>query len=192
MRFLIQLIFHLKTYNHTNFFKYTFCEFQEVNNFEITGKNFFKSKSNSLYYFTKNGVYRKSNHWGRVGSCRWRLTSNSSYKNQQSVTAFARWKEFYHLNENEKLFYIEVNFETEKVKIKVSYTDKTLFLFSLSNALKKEKQIKDLFKEVKWAKYYGQTPEELKYKIIMKLINSNLSLQQIKVNLKSDFKVSTN
>lgn len=192
MRFLIQLIFHLKTYNHTNFFKYTFCEFQEVNNFEITGKNFFKSKSNSLYYFTKNGVYRKSNHWGRVGSCRWRLTSNSSYKNQQSVTAFARWKEFYHLNENEKLFYIEVNFETEKVKIKVSYTDKTLFLFSLSNVLKKEKQIKDLFKEVKWAKYYGQTPEELKYKIIMKLINSNLSLQQIKVNLKSDFKVSTN
>ena len=182
----------MKTYNQTNFFKYTFCEFQEVNNFEITDKNFFKSKSNSLYYFTKNGVYRKSNHWGRVGSCRWRLTSNSSYKNQQSVTAFARWKEFYHLNENEKLFYIEVNFETEKVKIKVSYTDKTLFLFSLSNALKKEKQIKDLFKEVKWAKYYGQTPEELKYKIIMKLINSNLSLQQIKVNLKSDFKVSTN
>lgn len=182
--FFNSLIFHLKTYNQTNFFKYTFCEFQEVNNFEIADKNFFKSKSNSLYYFTKNGVYRKSNHWGRVGSCRWRLTSNSSYKNKQSITAFARWKEFYHLNENEKLFYIEVNFETEKVKIKLSYTNETLFLFSLSNALKKEKQIKDLFKEVKWAKYYVQTPEELRYKIIMKLINSNLSLQQIRINIK--------
>ena len=184
MRFLIQFILHLKTYNKTNFFKHTYCEFLEVSNFEMPERNYFKSKSNSLYYFTEDGVYRKSNHWGRVASCRLRLNTKSVYKNQQTILAFAKWEDFYHLNEKEKLFYISINFETKKIKIKVSTTDKALFLFTLSDAQKREKEIKHVFKEVKWAKHFDQSIEELRYIISKKLINSNLSLQQIKVNIK--------
>jgi hypothetical protein len=174
----------LKTYNKTNFFKYTYCEFKEDINFEIPERNNYKSKSNSLYYFTEDGVYRESNHWGRVASCRWRLTTNSPYKNQQRITAFAKWKDFYHLNEKEKLFFVTINFETKKINIKIPNTDKTIFLFTLSDAQRREKEIKHLFKEVKWAKYFDESIEKLRYKIIMKLINSNLSLQQIKTNIK--------
>lgn len=184
MRFLIQFILLLKTYNKTNFFKYTYCEFTEVDNFEMPEKNYFKSKSNSLYYFTEDGVFRKSNHWGRVASCRWRLTTKSVYKNQQTILAFAQWKDFYHLNEKEKKFYISINFKTKKIKIKISATDKAPFLFTLSDAQKREKEIKHLFKQVKWAKHFDQNLEELRSIISMKLINSNLSLQQIKLNIK--------
>ena len=56
--------------------------------------------------------------------------------------------------------------------------------FTLGDAQRREKEIKHLFKEVKWAKYFDESIEKLRYKIIMKLINSNLSLQQIKTNIK--------
>ena len=85
---------------------------------DIDEKNCYKSKHNSLYFFTKEGVYRKSNHWGRVASCRWKLISSSSYKNQQTVLAFAKWKDFYSLLETEKLFYISVNLKQKKQKLK--------------------------------------------------------------------------
>ena len=31
----------------------------------------FNSPSGSRYVTTKNGVYRYSNHWGNVASCKW-------------------------------------------------------------------------------------------------------------------------
>ena len=76
------------------------------------------------------------------------------------------------------------NFETKKINIKVQNSDKAIFLFTLGDAQRREKEIKHLFKEVKWAKYFDESIEKLRYKIIMKLINSNLSLQQIKINIK--------
>ena len=88
-----------------------------------------------------------------------------------------------HLNEKEKLFFVSINFETKKINIKIPNTDKTIFLFTLSDAQRREKEIKHLFKEVKWAKYFDESIEKLRYKIIMKLINSNLSLQQINIKL---------
>ena len=137
-----------------------------------------------MYYFTEEGVFRKSNHWGRVASYRWRLNTKSVYKNQQTILAFAKWEDFYHLNEKEKLFFISINFETKKINIKVQNSDKAIFLFTLGDAQRREKEIKHIFKEVKWAKYFDESIEKLRYKIIMKLINSNLSLQQIKTNIK--------
>jgi len=138
----------LITFNKNTFFKNTYCEFQEVNNFDIEEKNCYRSKHNSLYFFTKEGVYRKSNHWGRVASCRWKLIPSSSYKNQQRVLAFAKWKDFYSLHETEKLFYISVNFETKKTKIKISKSKKSPNLLTLNKAQIKEKQIKHLETEM--------------------------------------------
>ena len=77
----------MKTYNQTNFFKHTFCEFKEITNFKIPENINFSSKSDSTYFYTNEGVYRKSNHWGRVANCRWKLISTANYKNQEVVVA---------------------------------------------------------------------------------------------------------
>ena len=184
MRFIILNKYRLITFNKNTFFKNTYCEFQEVNHIDIEEKDCYKSKHNSLYFFTKKGVYRKSNHWGRVASCRWKLIPSSSYKNQQTELAFAKWKDFYSLHETEKLFYISVNFETKKTKIKISKSKKSPNLLTLNKAQIKEKQIKHLFKEDKWAQYFNSNIEELRFKIISKLINSDLPLPLIKLNLR--------
>jgi hypothetical protein len=184
LRFIILNKYRLITFNKNTFFKNTYCEFQEVNHIDIEEKNCYKSKHNSLYFFTKEGVYRKSNHWGRVASCRWKLITTSSYKNQQTVLAFAKWKDFYSLHETEKLFYISVNFETKKTKIKISKSKKSPNLLTLNKAQIKEKQIKHLFKEDKWAQYFNSNIEELRFKIISKLINSDSPLPLIKLNLR--------
>ena len=171
-------------YHKNTFFKHTHCEFRQVTDTVLPEKTHFKSKHNSLYYFTKEGVYRKSNHWGRVATCRWKLIPNRTYKNQQTVLAFAKWEDFYSLNETEKIFYILVNFETKKVSIKSKKVEKTHCLFTLSAAQEREKKIKQLFKEEKWALYFNQSIEELRIKIISELINSDMTLQQIKLNMK--------
>ena len=43
---------------------------------------------------------------------------------------------------------------------------------------------KKLYKEEKWALYFNQSIEELRIKIISELINSDMTLQQIKLNMK--------
>jgi hypothetical protein len=112
------------------------------------------------------------------------LIPNATYKNQQTVLGFAKWEDFYPLNETEKIFYILVNFETKKAIIKAKQAEETAFLFTLSGAQEREKQIKKLYKEEKWALYFNQSIEELRIKIISELINSDMTLQQIKLHMK--------
>ena len=93
----------MKHYTKSNFFKHTFCDFIKVeNSFFDENKTHFKSASGSQYYFTEEGVYRYSNHWGRVANCRWRLVSESRVKNQEYHVGYAKWINFYPLNESEK------------------------------------------------------------------------------------------
>lgn len=174
----------MKTYNQTNFFKHTFCEFQQVDTFQFPEKTHFTSKSNSLYYFTKEGVYRKSNHWGRVANCRWKLISNNEYKNQQVVISYAKWVDFYPLNESEKLFYIDVDFEEKTVKLQPKKEDAAHHLFTYSEAQKRIKQIKHLFKEDSWATYFDGTINHIRFKIISEFINSDKLLHKIKLENK--------
>ncbi|WP_298780448.1 hypothetical protein [uncultured Polaribacter sp.] len=174
----------MKTYNQTNFFKHTFCEFEQVDNFKFPGKTNYKSKSESIYFYTDEGVYRKSNHWGRVANCRWRLISNKNYKNQQIVIGFAKWTNFYPINSSEKIFFIDVNFEEKSAKIQTKKTIEAQKLFTFSEAQKKTKQINHLFKDDKWASYFNEEINILRKKIIIKFINSEKTLQQIKSTYK--------
>lgn len=169
----------LKTYNQTNFFKHTFCEFHQVDDFDFPENSNYKSKSDSQYYYTKDGVYRKSNHWGRVANCRWKLISNGSYKNQQEVIGFAKWTNFYPINSSEKLFYIDVDFELKTVKIQPS-KEFNQYLFTYSEAQKRIKQIHHLFKDDKWTHYFDVEKEELYQKVVLEFINSNKTLGEIK------------
>ncbi len=137
-----------------------------------------------MYFYTDEGVYRKSNHWGRVANCRWKLIANKNYKNQNTVTAFAKWDDFYPINSSEKNFYIDVNFDKKTVVIRPKKEKEVLYLFSLSEAQKRSKQIMHLFKNDKWAKYFDNDIEILRVKIISDFINSNLALSEIKRRFK--------
>ena len=63
-----------KYFPKLNSLKKTFCVFEEVNTQTI--ENLipdFTSDSGSSYYYVKDGMYRKSNHWGRLANSKWRL-----------------------------------------------------------------------------------------------------------------------
>ena len=182
--FFNSIYFYLKTYNQTNFFKHTFCEFTQIDGFNFPENTNYKSKSESLYFYTDDGVYRKSNHWGRVANCRWKLISNENYKNQQIVIGYAKWNDFYPINSNKKTFFIDVDFEEKSVKIQPKKENKKHFYFTFCEAQKRIKQITHLFKDDKWAKYYNLETEELRFKIISIFISSQKNLSEIKNNFK--------
>ncbi|MQP23671.1 hypothetical protein GFJ94_01155 [Flavobacterium sp. LMO8] len=155
----------------------------------------YKSKSGSGYFFTDEGVYRISNHWGRAANCRWRListtsasaSSSSKINNSQHRVGFAKWTDFYPNNETENFFYVEVNFETIEVmfqhKNNPKYDGKAV-LRNASETAKVIRQIKEILESDTWAKYLGyEDLEALRKDIIQKLITTNLSLQTIKKEL---------
>lgn len=174
----------MKTYNSSNFFKHTFCEFQQVDNFEIPEDRNYKSKSESSYFYTDEGVYRKSNHWGRVANCRWKLRATAHYKNQQIVVGFAKWNDFYPINSTDKIFFIAANFEEKTAKIQPESKNKKHTLVSFAQAQLKIKKITNLFKDDKWAKHFDFEIENLRFKIITEFINSEKDLQEIKQKFK--------
>jgi len=171
----------LKSYNPTNFFKHTFCEFTKVIDFEFPENTHYKSKSNSFYFYTDEGVYRKSNHWGRVANCRWRLLSDEKIKSKNDYIGFAKWTDFYALNEAEKQFYIAVDFKNKQVNFHHKANKEDVFLFFAVTAQKKVSQIRKLFVDKKWANYFEEDLEVLQKKIITTFINSNKTLQEIKL-----------
>lgn len=180
-----------KRYNKTNFHKHTFCEFAEVELATISTIDWtYQSKSGSGYCFTEKGVYRISNHWGRVANCRWRLISNSSSKINNSLqrVGYAHWFDFYPNNETENLFYIEVNFDTKEVtfqhKNNPSYDGK-IVLRNASETAKVIRQIKEILESDAWAKYYCfEDIEKVRLHVIHTLISTNVSWNQIRKELK--------
>jgi hypothetical protein len=157
----------------------------------LNNKEFhYKSNFGSSYFYTEQGVYRSSNHWGRVANCRWKIKGIEDYKNQMYYVGFANWSAFYSLNSTEKVFYLAVDFETGSTVIhKVIKTEtSTHFLMSLDAAFKRIKEIKSLYKDYKWALYYPESIEKIRTALVIELINSNDSLQVLKQRLKNNFK----
>ena len=173
----------MKSYTSNNFFTHTFCEFQQVSSDFFTENEFhFKSKSGSRYFYTEEGVYRYSNHWGRVANCRWRLHSNEKIKNQNYHLGFAKWTDFYALNETEKQFYISVDFKNKTVNFHHKGNTDNTFLFFAETAQKRVTQIRKLFSEDSWAKYFETDIEILRKNIIIEYIHSNKTLQELKLD----------
>lgn len=174
-----------KNYNRKNFHSHTFCIWNEVPLSTIQElKLNFKSKHDSQYYFVNYGVYRFSDHWGRVANCHWRLLPLSSYKNQRATVAFARWNDFYSNDNTSKLFFIKVNFETQEVKFYhklVSDYDGKLALRNAAETAKTIKNIKQILTETEWAKYLNYTDIViLRKEIIHELISYEKSFLEIK------------
>ncbi|MFC4739895.1 hypothetical protein ACFO3U_07800 [Flavobacterium ponti] len=179
----------MKQYHKNNFHKHTFCVYKEVANDAI--KNLqpnFSSKSGSSYYFTEEGLYRVSNHWGRAANCRWKLDSSAmtstTSKNIRSKVGYAKWTDFYPNNEQENLFYIQVDFETKTVaflhKDNPDYDGK-LMCRNASETAKRIKICKEVLQENKWCNYIKyDNLEELQIKIIRDLLITNKSFVEIK------------
>ena len=177
----------MKIYHSKNFNKHTFCLWKEVSqtDFELQKSNF-KSKSGSEYFFTEEGVYRISNHWGRAANCRWRLIPLANYKNQHTKIGFARWTDFYPNDETANLFFIQVDFEQKTIDFfhkDMPFYDGKVTLRNASETAKTIKTIKQILNEEDWAKYLEyEDLEDLRREIVEKVINSSLSLNEIKRN----------
>jgi hypothetical protein len=174
----------LKTYHKLNFHKHTYCEFKfvELTFFKVKAIHF-SSKSGSKYFYVDEGVYRYSNHWGRVANCRWKIKGIEDYKNQNYYVGFANWSDFFPLNSTERVFYLKVTSEGDATIVCDKNKNSSNYLMNLSFAFKRQKEIKSLFKNDKWAKYYDEDIDELRRKLINGLITSNKSLQVLKTEL---------
>lgn len=174
-----------KIFNKLNFHSHTFCIWKEVPETEIEElKLHFKSKHNSQYYFTTEGVYRLSDHWGRVANCYWRLIPLTHFKNQRNTVAFANWKDFYSNDDSAKLFFIKVNEVTQEVnfyhKHTVETTEKVVFRNAKETA-KTIRTIKEVLIETDWAKHLiFDNLEMLRKDVVNELVNSEKNFLEIK------------
>ncbi len=178
-----------KQYTRNNFYKNTYCVFKGVSLREITRrKPNYRSDSGSTYYYTKNGVYRLSNHWGRAAKCNWRLVSEIAIEIDDLRLGYADWVDFReNLSQDIDAYYIAVDFEqkvvTYKHKDDPGYDQKAI-IRPVDATRKLIKQIKNLLEDHKWAKYYDyEDLDTFRKEIILELVNTNKSLQQIRQEL---------
>jgi hypothetical protein len=171
-----------------NSFKNTFCVFQEVLSDKIENlKVQYDSKSGSKYFYTEEGMYRLSNHWGRLANSKWRLEPMEPETTSKTKLGFAPWNEFYPDNAEEELYYLEANYTKNTVnyqhKNNPNY-DKKAILRTSFETTKKIKQIRNLFNLTSWAKYFEyEDLDMLRQEIINELILTNKTLDEIKREL---------
>jgi hypothetical protein len=166
-------------------FKNTFCVFHEVLPDRIAGMPVqYDSQSGSKYYYTKEGMYRLSNHWGRLANSKWRLEPIEPETESKFKIGFAAWNEFYPDNPEDELYYLEANYEKRTVNYQhrnnPNYDKKAILRTSFATA-KRIKQIRNLFELTSWAKYFDyEDIDELRKEIIEELIFTNKTLEEIK------------
>lgn len=168
-----------------NSFKNTFCVFQEIDVKVIEKMPIqFESKAGSRYYYSESGMYRLSNHWGRLANSKWRLEPMEPETTSKTKLGFASWNDFYPDNAEKELYYLEANY----IKKTVNYQhknnpnyDKKAILRTSFETTKKIKQIRNLFTLTSWAKYFEyEDLDVLRQEIINELIFTNKSLDEIK------------
>lgn len=171
-----------------NSFKNTFCVFQEMPLDTIDGLELqYDSKAGSKYYYTKIGMYRLSNHWGRLANSKWRLVPLEPETAAKIKLGFAHWSTFYPDNALEELYYLEANYNNKTVqyqhKLNPNYDNRAVLRTSFETT-KRIKQVRNLFNLTSWAKYFEYDDlDVLRKKIIDELILSNKSLEAIKREL---------
>jgi hypothetical protein len=169
-------------------FKNTFCVFQEVLLNEIEGVAAqYESKSGSSYYYREIGMYRLSNHWGRLANSKWRLEALEPESESKFKLGFASWSSFYSDNAFDSLYYIEMNYVKNTVnyqhKNNPDYDGKAILRTSFETT-KKIKQIRNLLNLSSWAKYFEyEDLDDLRNDIITELIFTDKALEEIKREL---------
>ncbi len=171
-----------------NSFKNTFCVFHETTLDAISNlKIQYSSKSGSTYYYTIKGMYRLSNHWGRLANSKWRLEPLEPETESKFKLGYATWDCFYPDNNTDLLYYLEVNFDKELVfyqhKNNPDYDKKAVLRTSLETR-KRIKQIRNILQLSSWAAYFESDIYDLRKHITEQLIYSDKSLDEIKKECK--------
>ena len=167
------------------FFKNTFCVFNEIIEPDIQKQKYdFESKSGSCYYFTKVGMYRFSNHWGRLANSKWRLIPLATDTDKKFKWGFAPWTSFYPDNAIDELYFIQPDYLNNSVnyqhKNSSEFDNKAVLRTSFETS-KKIKQIRNIQTLASWAKYFEYNDlQELRKNIIQELVYTNKTLEEIK------------
>ena len=168
-----------------NTFKNTFCVFSEVSLTVIRDwKPDFQSDSGSRYYYTEKGMYRLSNHWGRLGNSKWRLTENAGGETSRLKLGYAQWDDFYPDNKYGLLYYMSVDYDTATVlyqhKMNKEYDGKAI-LRTAVDTMKRVKQARNILQLTNWAKHFpAHELENLRQLIVNDLVHTNKTLDEIK------------
>lgn len=169
----------------TNKFKNTFCVFIEQPFSVIDGLAVqFESKAGSRYFYTEEGMYRLSNHWGRLANSKWRLVATVMESSSKLKLGFANWTDFYPDNNVDRLYYLVANYEGATI----SYEHKNNPLYNGYAVLrtsyettKRIKQARNILELTSWAKYFDYSDiQVLRKKIVDALVSTNRSLEDIK------------
>lgn len=173
-----------------NSFKNTFCVFKEVPLTEIVHlEQQFVSKSGSVYFYTELGMFRLSNHWGRLSNSKWRLVPMNPETASKVKLGFAKWETFYPDNASEKLYYITADFETLTAnychKNSPDYKGKEV-VRTYNETQKRLKNIRNILTLTKWAKHFDQNLSILRKTIVAELILTNKTLETIKREILSN------
>lgn len=156
--------------------------FSEISDLKIS----YISQSGSQYIFTDKGLYRISNHWGRVANCHWRLIPLAEFKNQHNIVAYANWTDFYSNDDTSRLFFIKLDSETQEVNFfhKLSLkNEEAIVLRNAKETAKTIRTIKQVQTETDWARHLNfDDLGELRTQIISELIDSDKSFLEIKKN----------
>ena len=166
-------------YNKHNYYRSTYAVYTEVDSKELPfDKWHYSSKSGSAYFYTTNGVYRKSNHWGRAAKCRWVLMSGATIyvsKGRERI-GYANWTDFYENNETTKAYFVKVDYSNKTV----TYDHKSRDTSGIA-IYRTAKQTQKIIQKVKkillfdnWSKYYDfDDIEQLREELIEELITDN-------------------
>ena len=167
-----------------NSFKNTFCVFYEVD-FDVISnlKVHYYSKAGSIYYYSSMGMYRVSNHWGRLANSKWRLEPMEPATTSKFKLGYATWDSFYPDNDFELLYYLQVNYDKEDVqyqhKNNANYDHKAVLRTS-KDTTKRIKQARNILQLSSWASYFKTDINDLRKYIIEQLIYSDKTLDEIK------------
>lgn len=142
----------------------------------------YTSASGSSYYFTEEGVFRVATHWGRAANCRWRLLANVPYQNQQEACGYARWIDFQPNNEQDKLFYIAIDWvqQTATYYHKNDSTYAGQLCRTANETAKRIQKINQVLQHEDWKKYCNVYDYDLAKQLLLeRLMDSNLTVYQI-------------
>ncbi len=146
----------------------------------------YKSDAGSTYFYTEKGMYRFSNHWGRLANSKWRLIANEISTDSKFKLGFATWDSFFSDNNVEKLYFLEYDAKTETINyqhIKSNTFDGKAILRTTFETAKRIRQARNILTLASWAKYYDTDIVQLRAKIINELIFTEKTLDEIKQNL---------
>ncbi len=171
-----------------NSFKKTFCIFQEVDIDAVKNlKPSYESEAGSKYFYNELGMYRLSNHWGRLANSKWRLIPLEIETDSKFKLGFAHYESFFPDNDIEAIYYLEYNFENQEINYNhqknPDYDGKPILRTTLETR-KRIKQARNILTLSSWAKYYETDFDLLRIQVINELIFTNKTLDEIKRNLK--------